>query len=39
MLGHVLSFSELIDSAVQSITHYLFAYVVINAEKELGCTL
>ena len=33
MVGHVLRFSELIDSAVQSITYYLFAYVLSRAWK------
>ena len=30
---HVLKFSVLIDSTVQSITYYLFAYVLINTDK------
>ena len=30
---HVLKFGVLIDSTVQSITYYLFAYVLINADK------
>ena len=33
MVEHVLRFGELIDSAVQSITYYLFAYVLSRAWK------